>query len=221
MTDNNELPGIWKKLQVISQILSILLVPVLIAMIGGIINNNLQRDQLAKEYVFMALDILKQPPTPETEELRRWAVDTVNSYAQVKMTDTLKQQIESQGIIFSERKIIDTSKTDTGVYLCASQAENPRSVELAEKIANGILSSNKFGSSYARIWQEEGELTQENIAGRVTIVFDENHDERFEVADLKRVVQDVLASEGYDLEVVEVPNPSDLSEWFISVVVCP
>lgn len=86
-------------------------------------------DLMAKEYVSMAVEILRLPAKAESDEseeskqmrqeLRRWAVDVINSYAKVKMSPELARYLASANGKKLLLQIVDDSKTDTGVLVCS------------------------------------------------------------------------------------------------------
>lgn len=61
----------WKQ---IAQIVSALAVPVVLALIGYFVQRSLADAGLKKDYVQMALGVLKEQPSKENEQLRQWAI---------------------------------------------------------------------------------------------------------------------------------------------------
>ena len=52
----------------------------------------LHKEELRRDYVRIAIDVLRQPKTPNDEDLRIWATDVVNTYAEIH----LKQHVINQ-----------------------------------------------------------------------------------------------------------------------------
>lgn len=96
MADNSksELPLLWKKIQVMSSLLASLLIPIVIGILGQTVNKSIQDNQLGLQYVDLALEILKEEPTIETSNLRKWAIQTVDYYAEVKLSDKVQNELQ-------------------------------------------------------------------------------------------------------------------------------
>lgn len=82
----------WKQrleiVREIATILSLIAVPLLIAQAGGNIQSRIAEQNINKEYVQLALDILREPK-PEKEndkgELREWSLKIMNKYAPIPL----------------------------------------------------------------------------------------------------------------------------------------
>jgi hypothetical protein len=71
------------------------IVPLVVAWIGHIYAAALKERERRATYIAMAIDILKQPPTPEARGLRRWASDLINHYSEVPMPDAVRSDLET------------------------------------------------------------------------------------------------------------------------------
>lgn len=86
---------------VVSQIVSILAIPVVLALIGYWVQQTLQDQQIKRDYVTLAISLLapqtdKKSATPP--ELREWAVQLLNESAPVKLSSAQAQAIQATGI---------------------------------------------------------------------------------------------------------------------------
>lgn len=189
-------------------------------------------DLLAKEYVSMAVEILRLPAKSESDEseeskqmrqeLRRWSVEVINSYAKVKMSPELARYLASANGKKLLLQIVDDSKTDTGVLVCSPASASPAILEFAKALSNGIVASGNFGSSYVSAWKDEGSLTSSTMKGSIAIIKDKNHPEERSIPSLKEVIETEKKRSGLNLPIVILDNPSPKkSEWYLSIVVCP
>lgn len=89
--EKEALPLIWNKLQILSGLIASVLVPLVVALVGQSINKSIQENEIRIQYMKLALDILQEPPRSETENLRNWAIETLNYYS-----------IQSSGIALGE-----------------------------------------------------------------------------------------------------------------------
>ncbi|MGB8698707.1 MAG: hypothetical protein WCD18_04760 [Thermosynechococcaceae cyanobacterium] len=216
------------------------LLPISTAIIGALvglttatvtrINNS---ETLAKDYVAMAIDILKLSdskiePKKDDEaikmrlELRRWAVEVVNSYSKVKMSPELVSYLASAKGQKLLLQIVDDSKTDTGVLLCPSAKSNITMQELAVKISSALVNSGQFGSSYISEWKDEGPLTSKALKGTISIIKDNGHPEEKMVPAMNTIITAEMDKIGITLPIKTVNNSSSKpSEWYISIVICP
>ena len=87
--------------------ISAVCVPIVIGIYGNFINNSIkdkelkqQSDQhkadLSQKYVEIAVGILNNRPLPETKPLRTWAIDTINKYSEIKLTEVQKKILIEQ-----------------------------------------------------------------------------------------------------------------------------
>lgn len=90
----DELPPKWKKAQVLSTMLAAVLVPLVIGLIGHLINQSIKSNELSLNYIRLAVGILKEEPKPRTENLRAWAIDVVNNYSEVKLSTDARRELQ-------------------------------------------------------------------------------------------------------------------------------
>ena len=215
------------------------ILPIVTALLGALagvataavtrLNSN---DLMAKEYVSMAVEILRLPAKTESDEseeskqmrqeLRRWAVDVINSYAKVKMSPELARYLASANGKRLLLQIVDDSKTDTGVLVCSPASASQATLEFAKAVSSGIVASGDFGSSYVSAWKDEGDLTSSSMKGSIAIIKDKNHPEERSIPALKKIIELETKRSGISLPIVVLDNPSPKeSPWYLSIVVCP
>src|SRR5262245_49625457 len=80
----------------ISKALSLATIPVVLAIVGWLVQRQLAQQSLRKEYVSLALSILREPDSAKVEpELRAWAVDLLNLNSDLKFDSRTTQRLKS------------------------------------------------------------------------------------------------------------------------------
>ena len=82
----------WKQ---VAQIASAVAVPVVLAILGYFVQRSLADAGLKKDYVQMALSVLKEAPSKENEQLRKWAIAVLDKNSPVPLPPSLKVQLET------------------------------------------------------------------------------------------------------------------------------
>ncbi len=96
MSDDEGLSIGWKKAKVVFTIIGAILIPLLIAFIANLVNSSIKERELSLSYVKLAVEILQQEPKSETQNLRKWAIDVVNNYSTVKLSNEAIKELEKQ-----------------------------------------------------------------------------------------------------------------------------
>jgi len=86
----------WKA---ISQIASAIAIPFVLAVVGYFIQKQLADEGLKKDYVSIATTILKENPAGQDPELRRWAVEVLESNSPIPFSRRAKEGLQ-KGPIF-------------------------------------------------------------------------------------------------------------------------
>ncbi|WP_224962574.1 hypothetical protein [Geomonas subterranea] len=89
----------WDK----AKIFSSALVPIVVALVGYNYNNALkEKEIIQKEKEFslknieVAVGILTASPSKENQDLREWAINTVNKYSEIKMSTAVKKLLKEK-----------------------------------------------------------------------------------------------------------------------------
>lgn len=86
----------WSIVERISKVLSIAAIPVVLAVGGWYIQKQLQNQTVSRDYVQLAVSILKEPDTSKIKpELRAWAVDLLSDNSPTKFSPEVAQQLKS------------------------------------------------------------------------------------------------------------------------------
>jgi hypothetical protein len=87
------LSPVWEKLRVSATVISAVLIPVVVAIIGYYVNTAIKGDELSLKYVELAVSVLQDTPRDETENLRNWAIDIINNYSDVRLSEDAKLEL--------------------------------------------------------------------------------------------------------------------------------
>ena len=104
----------------VAKILSLVAVPVVIAIFGWIIQNTLSERSLSQEYVKLAVSILEKPKSSDVPAgLRDWAVDLLNQNSPTKFSPETIRQLKTGEINLSGfiRNLIATSNNGGGIAI--------------------------------------------------------------------------------------------------------
>jgi hypothetical protein len=102
----------WDKMSALSALLASVLVPVVIAIVGNSYTNTLKQSENRVKYTELAISILKDKPTPETQDVRAWAIDVINLYSGVSMSPQVKSQLLASRLVRSDFASSDFSESD-------------------------------------------------------------------------------------------------------------
>jgi uncharacterized protein YjbI with pentapeptide repeats len=92
---------IWDKMVSLSTLLASVLVPVVLAIVGNAYTNAMKQSENRVKYTELAMNILKEKPSPDTEALRGWAIEVVNQYSGVQMSDRAKVELSRTRLAYS------------------------------------------------------------------------------------------------------------------------
>ena len=84
----------WELIERISKTLSIVAIPMVLAFGGWIIQQHLQNQTVSRDYVQLAVSILKEPKD-SNQEMRSWAVELLNQNSPTKFTTKVIDQLNS------------------------------------------------------------------------------------------------------------------------------
>lgn len=82
--------SLLEQVEVCTNILLKIAIPVILIILGLSLNNSYKQKDLSQKYIEIAVGILSSKPTPDTLPLRTWAINTINHYAETKMTSEVK-----------------------------------------------------------------------------------------------------------------------------------
>lgn len=102
--------GIWQKIPVVNSLLATVIIPVVLALIGNWYSTAIREKETQIRYVELAIGILSQEPSKQTENIRKWAVQVINFYSDVKIGDETREELLRE-------KLQTTSKSSSSPIL--------------------------------------------------------------------------------------------------------
>jgi len=168
----------WEIAKVISQIIGALLIPLVIAIVGLIVNSSLKDKEVNQQMVNLAIEILKIEPSQTVQQnaLREWAVDVIDELSTIPLTEDAKRILLNEPLLIGNLPpSIGGLRYDIDILANSAVAElivmNRRT---GETMFNGSLSANEsiiFSGSYHRItWSID--LAQDLDCSNLSISFE-------------------------------------------------
>ncbi len=77
--------NVWERLKVLSAATAAVLIPVVLGVIGNRYTQAIKEREVEGRFVELAVNILAEPPSEETKNLRLWATRVVNQYSGVQL----------------------------------------------------------------------------------------------------------------------------------------
>jgi hypothetical protein len=84
---------IWEKAKAASSIVAAVFLPIVLLVVGNNYSGAIKERELQGRFVELAVDILKQPPTPDTRNLRDWATEVVSRYSGVELSPATRKDL--------------------------------------------------------------------------------------------------------------------------------
>lgn len=112
------------RLLVVSQIISVLAIPVVLALVGFWVQHSLQEQQIKRDYVNLAVSLLLPKKEGEKEtslELRAWATELLNDSSPVKLSNSQAQSLKRDGLGLKPGDLIFFRGSRAGIYLGEGQ----------------------------------------------------------------------------------------------------
>lgn len=108
------------RLLAISQIISVLAIPVVLALVGFWVQRSLQEQQIKRDYVSLAVSLLlpkKEGEKETSKELRSWATDLLNDSSPVKLSQEQSQSLKRNGLSLKPGDLIFFKGQKPVIYL--------------------------------------------------------------------------------------------------------
>ncbi len=85
--------NVWEKLKVLSTVAAAVLIPVVLGVIGNRYTQAIKEREVEGRFVELAVNILAEPPSEETKNLRLWATRVVNQYSGVALDSAATNEV--------------------------------------------------------------------------------------------------------------------------------
>lgn len=102
----SENKDVWDKLGALSALIASVLVPIVIVIVGNSYTSAMKHSENRVKYVELAIGILKTNPSPDTENLRAWAIKVIDNYSEVPMNDKTKDELLRRQLIEAAERIV-------------------------------------------------------------------------------------------------------------------
>lgn len=84
----------WEQREAIAKILSLIAIPIVLAIVGWLVQSSLSDRSASQEYVKLSVSILKEPKDKVELSLRSWAADLLNANAPTKLSPQALQALK-------------------------------------------------------------------------------------------------------------------------------
>ena len=117
-------PNSYEKIRVLGNLAATILIPLVIALVANWYTSAIKDRELSAKYITLAIGILREEPKKGSEEIRKWAIDTVNMYSKVKISKTLKEKLLIEPINITVDVNVKVDKELDGVFNDVDPADN-------------------------------------------------------------------------------------------------
>ena len=135
----------WKA---ISSIAAAVAIPIVLALTGYFVQQQLADEGLKKDYVAIATGILKENPSTQEEDLRKWAVAILESNSPIPFSAKTKEGLERGTLRFQVRP----ARMPPPPELCMKPPSKPRIAPLIERLSKeGIADIQQLVKQYDEV----------------------------------------------------------------------
>ncbi|WHI52998.1 N-acetylmuramoyl-L-alanine amidase [Microbulbifer sp. MLAF003] len=90
--------SIVEVLKLFTTIIASVAIPIVLLIVGKGIEGSVKSKELETKYVEISVGILTEPPRPETVNLRKWAIDNINRYAEIKLSEEAQEELNTESL---------------------------------------------------------------------------------------------------------------------------
>ncbi len=135
----------WEKLKIVTTTISIIIIPLVIAFLGNVYSKSIKEKEIQGKFVELSIQILKEKPTNENVNIRKWAINVINEYSGVKLdNEAEKDLIEKIPLTVKDISIMDFD-------IPVSKANEPIKVEV-------IFGNAQIGAAIINVLDSKGML---------------------------------------------------------------
>jgi hypothetical protein len=120
----------FEKLKIISTSFAAIFIPIIIAILGNLYSQAIKENETRLRLVELSIEILNEKQGIENAGLKKWAIDIINKYSEVPLSDVVKTALISDKIQFPESKNTNRS---AAANLSSSNEKNYIIDELLKK----------------------------------------------------------------------------------------
>ena len=124
-TNSNESVNKWDTIERLARTLSIVAIPVVLAIGGWVIQQRIQNQAVSRDYVQLAVTILKEPETSKIDpDMRAWAVQLLNDNSPTRFTPKFTEQLKSGETQLPESFNISTASAPAPIVTLGETKED-------------------------------------------------------------------------------------------------
>ena len=83
----------WEKAKIVGTLIASIAIPISVTLIGYWHTSDFKEKEFGLHYIELAVQILKDKPQNHNENIRSWAIDIINAYSTVKLSDDTKSEL--------------------------------------------------------------------------------------------------------------------------------
>jgi hypothetical protein len=87
-----------EKVKVVNTLIASIVIPVVVILIGNWYSVESKKRETQAKYVELAINILSQEPKDNSVNTRKWAIEIINRYSEVPITENIKTELEQEKI---------------------------------------------------------------------------------------------------------------------------
>jgi N-acetyl-anhydromuramyl-L-alanine amidase AmpD len=134
-------------LKLLITVIASIVIPIVLVTVGEGIEGSLKSKELETKYVEISVGILTQSPSPETANLRRWAIDNINRYAEIQLSEQAQEELKSESL----PTVSSSSSEKAPNYTVPSSPRNIEYVVITDTENPSLRSvANLMSKPYAR-----------------------------------------------------------------------
>lgn len=85
-------------LKLLTTIIASVAIPIVLLIVGKGIEGSIKTKELETKYVEISVGILTEPPSPETQNLRKWAIANINKYAEIPLPKEAQKELKTESL---------------------------------------------------------------------------------------------------------------------------
>jgi hypothetical protein len=215
---NDQPRDLWSKLSVASTALAVPLVTLVLGYFGHRITQEVQNREVDVKVMNVAVSVLQLSEEQAGEGIRNWAWEVLQRHSDVPIPDDVRRTATLPLGVVQEQTPETAPLTDVDVFVCESDETQPSFVTQSRLANDGAhaLKEAGFGRIRTSVWRSTSEFSVEELRGATTVVLDVDHLEAREFDRIKSALEPIDGLPG----VRQAANPGQVSEWYISVVIC-
>ncbi|WP_340672254.1 hypothetical protein [Bradyrhizobium ottawaense] len=141
----------WEQTEAIAKVLSLIAIPIVLAVVGWFVQSSLSAQTASQEYVKLSVSILKEPKGSVELSLRSWAAELLNAHAPTKLSPQALQALKEGTATLPTQLTAILSNASGGAALAIS----PDGTKMATGHSDGSV----------RLWDVQAGLNLRSIQG--------------------------------------------------------